>query len=97
MIGKNPIDTQKTFALNYRFETLEECKRELLLNTRFNNTYDVLYDFIVSNDFRYDWLMAGCKNDDTGEEFIIEPSYPKGKPDELRSIILDSRSLKISN
>ena len=97
MIGKNPVDTQKTFVLNYRFETMEECKRELLLNTRFNNTYDVLYDFIVSNDFRYDWLMAGCKNDDTGEEFIIEPSYPKGKPDELKGIILDSRSLKISN
>ena len=42
MIGENPIDTQKTFALNYRFETMEECKRELLLNTRFNNTYDVM-------------------------------------------------------
>ena len=97
MIGKNPVDTQKTFVLNYRFETMKECKRELLLNTRFNNTYDVLYNFIVSNDFRYDWLAAGCKNDDTGEEFTIEPSYPKGKPDELKGIILDSRSLKISN
>ena len=91
MIGKNPVDTQKTFVLNYRFETMVECKRELLLNTRFNNTYDVLYDFIVSNDFRYDWLMAGCKNEDTGEEFIIEPSYLKGKPDELKGIILDKK------
>ena len=59
------------------------------MNTRFNNTYDVLYNFIVSNDFRYDWLAAGCKNDDTGEEFIIEPTYPKGKADELVDIILD--------
>ena len=91
LIGQDPVDTQKTFVLNYKFETIEDCKQELLLNTRFNNTYDVLYNFIVSNNFRYDWLMAGCKNDDTGEEFIIEPSYPKGKPDELKGIILDKR------
>ena len=50
-----------------------------------------MYNFIISNDFRYDWLAAGCKNDDTGEEFIIEPSYPKGKPDELKGIILDKK------
>ena len=91
LIGQDPVNTQKTFVLNYAFESIEECKQELLLNTRFNNTYDVLYNFIVSNDFRYDWLAAGCKNDDTGEEFIIEPSYPKGKPDELKGIILDKK------
>ena len=91
IIGQDPVDTQKTFILYDNFETIEECKQELLLKTRDNNTYDVLYDFIVSNDFRYDWLMAGCKNEDTGEEFIIEPSYPKGKPDELKGIILDKK------
>ena len=71
LIGQDPVDTQKTFILGNNFKTMEKCKQELLLNTRFNNTYDVLYNFIVSNDFRYDWLMAGCKNEDTGEEFII--------------------------
>ena len=91
LIGQNPVDTQKTFVLNYKFETIEECKQKLLFKTRDNNTYDVLYDFIVLNDFRYDWLVAGCKNDDTGQEFIIEPSYPKGKPDELKGIILDKK------
>ena len=91
LIGQNPVDTKKTFVLNYKFETIEECKQKLLFKTRDNNTYDVLYDFIVSNDFRYDWLVAGCKNDDTGQEFIIEPSYPKGKPDELKGIILDKK------
>ena len=91
LIGQDPMDTQKTFILYDNFETVEECKQELLLKTRDNNTYDVLYDFIVSNDFRYDWLVAGCKNDDTGDEFIIEPSYPKGKPDELKGIILDKK------
>jgi len=29
------------------------------------------------------------KNFETMEEFIIEPTYPKGKPDELKGIILD--------
>ena len=91
LIGQDPADTQKTFILHDNFETIEKCKQELLLKTRGNNTYDVLYDFIVSNDFRYDWLAAGCKNDDTGEKFIIEPSYPKGKPDELKGVILDKK------
>ena len=83
------MDTQKTFILHDNFETIEECKQELLLKNRDNNTYDVLYDFVVVNNFKYDWLAAGCKNNDTGEEFIIEPTYPKGKPDELEGIILD--------
>ena len=91
LIGQDPMDTQKTFILYDNFETVEECKQELLLKTRDNNTYDVLYDFIVLNDFKYDWLAAGCKNDDTGEKFIIEPSYPTGKPDELKDIILDKK------
>ena len=91
IIGQDPVDTQKTFILCDNFETIEECKQELLLKTRDNNTYDVLYDFIVLNDFRYEWLAAGCKNDDTGEEFVIELSYPKGKPDELEGIILDKK------
>ena len=91
LIGQDPVDTQKTFILYDNFETIEECKQELLLKTRDNNTYDVLYDFIVLNDFRYEWLAAGCKNDDTGEEFVIESSYPKGKPDELEGIILDKK------
>ena len=91
LIGQDPMDTQKTFILYDNFETVEECKQELLLKTRGNNTYDVLYDFIVLNDFKYDWLAAGCKNDYTGEEFIIEPSYPKGKPEELKCIILDKK------
>ena len=91
LIGQDPADTQKTFILDNNFKTMEECKQELLLKTRDNNTYDVLYDFIVSNDFRYDWMVAKCTNDDTEEEFIIEPSYPKGKPDELEGVILDKK------
>ena len=89
LIGQDPADTQKTFVLDNNFETMEKCKQELLLKTRGNNTYNILYDFVVMNNYEYDWLAARCKNDDTGEEFIIEPTYPKGKPDELVDIILD--------
>ena len=89
LIGQDPVATQKTFVVYDNFETMEECKQELLLKTRDNNTYSILYDLVAVNKFEYDWLSAGCKNDDTGEEFIIEPTYPKGKPDELKGIILD--------
>ena len=95
LIGQDPADTQKTFILDNNFKTMEECKQELLLNTRFNNTYDVLYNFIVSNDFKYDWLTAGCKNDDTGEVFKLYPTYPKGKPDELQGIELELDEIHI--
>ena len=97
LMGQDPVDTQKTFILDNNFETMKECKHELLLKTRDDNTYDVLYGFVVMNNFEYDWLLAGCKNDNTGEEFIIEPSYPKGKPDELEGIILDKNFNKKPN
>ena len=83
VIGQDPIDTQQTFRMGQTFDTMEQCKAELLLQTRGNGTYDVLWDFVNKGEFQWDWLMAGCKNDKTGEEFSIEPSYPKGKPDEL--------------
>ena len=31
-------------------------------------------------------LIVPCKNEETNEEFIIEPSYPKGKPKELQGL-----------
>ena len=33
-------------------------------------------------------MLAGCKNEETGEEFQIEPTYPKGKPEELQGLDL---------
>ena len=83
LIGQDPLDTMKTFQLDQEFRTMEECKKELLLKDPNRGTYDVLWDFINSQDFRYDWLAAGCQNEDQTEEFVIEPDYPKGKPDEL--------------
>ena len=54
LMGQDPVNTQKTFVLDINFETMEECKLQLLLKTRNNNTYDILYDFVVVNDFEYE-------------------------------------------
>jgi hypothetical protein len=88
LIGQSPIETQQTFQMEKTFDTMEECKQELLLQDPIRETYDVVWEFVNDLDFTYDWLLAGCKNDITGEEFVIEPSYPKGKPKELQGIDL---------
>ena len=86
LIGQSPIETQQTFQMGQVFNTMEECKAELLKKDPVRYTYDVLWEFVNDMNFKYDWLMAGCKNDETGEEFQIEPTYPKGKPDELQNL-----------
>ena len=86
LIGQSPIETQRTFQMEKTFDTMEECKAELLLKDPVRDTYEVLWEFVNDMNFEYDWLMAGCKNDETGEEFQIEPSYPKGKPKELEGL-----------
>ena len=74
---------------------MEDCKKELLLQTRDNGTYDVMWEFVTDGEFKWDWLMAGCKNDVTGEEFIIEPTYPKGKPKELEGLDFSDQRLEV--
>lgn len=91
LVTQDPIATQQTFQMQRTFDTMEDCKNELLLQTRDNGTYDVLWEFVNDVDFKYDWLIAGCKNDETGEEFTVEPSYPKGKPKELQGVDLTER------
>ena len=86
MIGQDPIITQQTFQMGRTFDSMEACKKELLMQTINNGTYDVLWDFVNKGQFEWDWLVAGCKNDQTGEEFRIEPTYPKGKPKELEGL-----------
>ena len=95
LITQDPIATQQTFQMQQTYNTMEDCKKELLLQTRDNGTYDVLWEFVNDMNFKWDWLLAGCKNDLTGEEFIIEPSYPLGKPDELLDIEFDPNRLQI--
>ena len=86
LIGQDPAMTMQTFQLDQEFKTMEECKTELLLKDPDRGTYDVLWDFVNKMNFEYDWLAAGCQNEDATEEFVIEPSYPKGKPKELQGI-----------
>jgi|TARA_Y100000758_G_scaffold194555_1_gene138689 hypothetical protein len=86
LIGQSPIETQQTFQMGTTFNTMAECKQELLLQTRDNGTYDVMWEFVIDGEFKWDWLVAGCKNDATGEEFRLEPSYPLGKPKELEGL-----------
>ena len=95
MIGQSPIETQQTFQMERTFNTMEECKAELLLKDPDRGTYDVLWEFVNDGDFKWDWLVAGCKNDQTGEEFIIEPTYPKGKPKELQGLNFTDNRLEV--
>ena len=95
LIGQSPIETQQTFQMAQTYNTMEECKQELLLQTRNNGTYDVMWEFVVDSKFKWDWLAAGCKNNETGEEFILEPTYPLGKPKELEGIDLGINGLSV--
>ena len=43
MIGQSPIETQQTFQMQRTFDTMEQCKQELLLKDPVRDTYDVLW------------------------------------------------------
>ena len=94
LIGTNPVETQRTFQMEETYSTMSECKANLLSRNT-DKTYQVMREFVVDGQFKWDWLAAGCKNDETGEQYILEPTYPKGKPDELQGIELDIRELEI--
>ncbi len=85
LIGHSPIETQQTFQMQGHFKTMEECK-EHLLEKKPDGRYEVMNEFVIDGDFKWDWLIAGCKSDTTGEEFQVRPTYPKGKPKELEGI-----------
>ena len=88
LIGHSPIETQQTFQMEGWYKNMEECKKELLLQKP-DGRYEVMNEFVVDGEFKWDWLVAGCKNDETGEKFLVLPDYPKGKPKELEGFVLD--------
>jgi len=94
MITQSPIETQQTFQMQRTFDTMEECKNELLLQKP-DGRYEVMNEFVIDGDFKWDWLVAGCKNDQTGEEFRVEPTYPKGKPKELQGLNFSYNRLEV--
>ena len=95
LIGQDPIATQQTFELKQSFESMEACKQELTLQSTDNGTYDVTWDFVNHGNFEWDWLAFGCINQETGEEFVIEPTYPLGKPDELQGVRIKDRGIEV--
>ena len=92
LIGHSPIETQQTFQMEGHFRSMSECKANLL-KQKPDGRYEVMNEFIIDGDFKWDWLVAGCKSDTTGEEFKVYPDYPKGKPDELIGIEFDLERL----
>jgi len=92
LIGHSPIETNQTFEMKGYFRSMEECK-EHLLKKESDGSYEAIKEFVEDGDFRWDWLVAGCKSDTTGEEFKIYPEYPNGKPDELIGIEFDLEKL----
>ena len=94
MITQSPIETQQTFQMERTFNSMEECKNELLLQKP-DGRYEVMNEFVIDGDFKWDWLVAGCKNDKTGEEFRVEPTYPKGKPKELQGLNFSDNRLEV--
>ena len=94
LIGHSPIDTQQTFQMQGWYKNMEECKEELL-KQKPDGRYEVMNEFVIDGEFKWDWLVAGCKSDTTGEEFQIWPTYPKGNPKELEGIEFDVFDLQV--
>jgi len=94
LIGTNPVDTQRTFQMEETYSSMSECKANLL-SQHPDQTYEVTREFVIDGQFKWDWLAAGCKNDKTGEIYILKPSYPLGKPDELKGVELDIKELEV--
>jgi hypothetical protein len=94
LIGNSPVETQQYFQMEGWFNTMEDCKKELL-KQKPDGRYEVMNEFVIDGDFKWDWLLAGCKSDTTGEEFQVLPSYPKGKPKELEELEFDLNEMKV--
>ena len=88
LIGHSPIDSQQYFQMQGWYPTMDDCKNELL-KTMPDGRYEVMNEFVIDGEFKWDWLLAGCKSDTTGEEFQVAPEYPNGKPQELEGIEFD--------
>ena len=94
LMGSDTVITQQNFQMEGWFRTMSECKANLLKQHP-DKTYEVMREFVEDNNFEWDWLVAGCTNEETGEKFTIYPTYPKGKPSELEGITFDLKYILI--
>jgi hypothetical protein len=94
LIGYDPVITQQTFEMEGLFQTMSECQSNLLKQHP-DKTYEVTREFVTDGEFQWDWLVAGCTNEETGEKFMLYPSYPNGKPDELEGLTFELKDVMI--
>ena len=94
LIGSDPVFTQQNFEMQGLYKTMQECQANLLKQHP-DQTYEVMREFVEDTNFKFDWLVAGCTNEETGEKFVIYRTYPKGKPDELEGLEFDLKDIMI--
>ena len=94
LIGSDPVVTQQNFEMQGWYKTMQECQANLLKQHP-DQTYEVMREFVEDTNFKFDWVVAGCTNEETGEKFVIYPTYPKGKPDELEGLEFDLKDIMI--
>ena len=94
LIGSDPIITQQNFEMQGWYRTMQECQANLLKQHP-DQTYEVMREFVEDNDFKWDWLVAGCTNEETRQKIMLLPDYPKGKPDELEGLTFELKDLLI--
>ena len=51
VIGQSPVDTMQTFQMQRTFNTMQECKAELLLTDPVRETHDVMWEFVNDTNF----------------------------------------------
>ena len=94
LIGSDPVLTQQNFEMEGWFKTMPECQANLLKQHP-DQSFQVMREFVVDNNFKWDWLVAGCTNEETGEKYMVFPEYPNGKPLELEGLTFDLKDILI--
>tara|TARA_Y100000590_G_scaffold14307_1_gene17221 strand:+ start:509 stop:820 length:312 start_codon:yes stop_codon:yes gene_type:complete len=94
LVGSDPVLTQQNFEMQGWYKTMSECQANLL-SQHPDKSYQVMREFVEDNNFEWDWLVAGCTNEETGEKYMVFPEYPKGKPPELEGLTFELKDLLI--
>jgi len=94
LIGADPVVSQQTFQMQGWYKTMDECRTELL-SQHSDQTYQVMREFVTDTNFKFDWLIAGCTNEETGEKYVVYPEYPNGKPLELEGLEFELNDIMI--
>ena len=94
LIGSYPVLTQQNFEMEGWFKTMPECQANLLKQHP-DQSFQVMREFVVDNNFKWDWLVAGCTNEESGEKYMVFPEYPNGKPSELEGITFELKDILI--